>query len=197
MPTITEIASAALIKLGHHTINDIDEGSPEANIAKVVWDYTRRDVLRDYPWNFAIKRAVVAPLAGKNLEALGEGATGKFKYIFPIPADSLRIIEVGDSPYIDFNQYQLESGGILSDEKTLNVRYISEVTDFTKFDSTFLNAVTIKMAIEMCEAITQSTSKKRGLAEEYEATIGSAKRSDAQENKAIRIVEDTWLTARY
>ena len=45
--------------------------------------------------------------------------------------------------------------------------------------------------------MTQSTTKKKALMEEYDAFIDDAKRADAQENPPAEYEEDSWVEVRY
>ena len=54
-----------------------------------------------------------------------------------------------------------------------------------------------RLAAELAEPLTQSTTKKKALLEEYDAFIDDAKRADAQENPPVVYEEDEWIKVRY
>ena len=54
-----------------------------------------------------------------------------------------------------------------------------------------------RLAAELAEPLTQSTTKKKALLEEYDVFIDDAKRADAQENPPVVYEEDEWIKVRY
>ena len=148
--------------------------------------FVRDQVLRDHPWNFAVKRAVLA-----SSETAPRGA-------FPLNSRSLptasRLIEVRD---LSTGEYQVEDGHIHANATVLYIRYIKRVTDPNVYDALFVDTAATRLAAEMCEAFTQSTQKKQALFEEYSDSITRAKRVDAQENPPAEFEEDEWVLVRY
>jgi len=186
MPSVVDICNRALDKLGQNPITSLDDGNTAANLCTRVWPITRDQVLREHPWNFAVKRIVTAP-------SLTSPPWG-FNYQHPIPSDCLRIIELQD---VKADEYQIENKNILTDYDTLHLRYIYRVEDPNKFDSLFADLIATRMAFEMCEGLTQSTTKKDWLWEEYKDALTRSKRTDGQENPLIEQAEDSWIEVRY
>ena len=60
MSSIIGICNNALDKLGHGPIISLDDGNKSANLCARNWPLVRDRVLRDHPWNFAVKRATLA-----------------------------------------------------------------------------------------------------------------------------------------
>lgn len=185
MPSVVEICNKALDKLGHGAITSLEDGTKAANLCLRNWDMVRNEVLRSHSWNFAIKRIALAPST--------ESPAFGFSNAFPLPSDYLRIIEIQDSNLFD---YQMESNNILCNESVLYVRYIYEVTDPNQYDATFVDTVATRMAVELCEPLTQSNTKKNELIKDLDASLTNARRIDGQENPPVSFVEDDWITAR-
>lgn len=186
MASVVEICNKALDKLGATSIISLEDGTKNANLCNRGWSQIRDEVLRDHPWNFAVKRAVLAP--STNNPAWGFGNA------FPLPADWLRLLEVRD---LSTGEYQVENGRILADADALYVRYIYRVTDPNRYDALFVDAVASRLAAELCEAITQSGQKVQLLWEAYQDSIIRAKRVDGQENPPQAYEEDDWIKVRY
>lgn len=186
MPSVVDICNKALDKLGHGPITSLNDGTKAANLCLRNWEIIRDQVLRDHPWNFAVKRAVLA----SSTEAPAWG----FTYKFALPADNLRLLEIRDMSTAD---YQLESGHILANDDALYVRYIRRVTDPNEYDSLFVDTAAVRLAFELCEALTQSNTKKSELFSEYEDSLTRAKRVDGQENPPVVFEEDEWIEVRY
>ena len=75
--------------------------------------------------------------------------------------------------------------------------YISRIEDPNVYDALFFDTVATRLAADLAEPLTQSTTKKKALMEEYDAFIDDAKRADAQENPPAEYEEDDWISVRY
>lgn len=186
MPSVVDVCNKALDKLGQGAITSLEDGNKSANLCNRNWPLIRDEVLRAHPWNFAIKRTVTAPTT--DTPAWG------FAYAHPIPADSLRLVEVRDHSTAE---YQIENNVILANDTALYIRYVARITDPNTYDAAFVDAVASRLAMEMCEALTQSSTKKRELFEEYNESLIAAKRADGQENPPQQFEEDEWISVRY
>lgn len=186
MPSVVDVINRSLDKLGQDPITSLEDGNKSANIASRTWPIVRDQVLRSHPWNFAVKRTNLAPSSG--------APDWGFAYQHELPTKLLRLIEVRD---LSTDEYQIENNKLLCDESVVYVRYIEQITDPNEYDALFINAVSTAMAFEMCEAFTQSNTKKDLLAKEYEQVMNQAKMVDAVENPPTTFEEDSWVEARY
>lgn len=186
MASMVEVCNKALDALGQNPIMSIDDGNKSANLCKRNWDTVRDAVLRDGVWNFAMKRRVLAPSVNK--PAWG------FSNQFPIPSDCMRLVEVMG---MSTGEYQLEGGAILANADVLRIRYVHRVEDPNQYDALFVEALSLRLAIAMCEPITQSNTKLSNLEARYAEVKSAAGSVDAQENPPSTFEEDDWVKARY
>lgn len=186
MPSVVDVCNLALSKVGHGSITSIDDGTTSANLCNKLWPVVREIVLRDHPWNFAVRRDILAPSTTKPAWGFGNR--------FALPADCLRLLEV---KHLSTNDYQVEGRNILANANALYIRYVARVTDPNEYDATFIDAVAAKLAIELCEPLTQSTQKKQMLWQEYEDALTRARRVDGQENPPSIFEESDWIRVRY
>lgn len=183
------ICNRALQKVGASLIRAIDENSPSAKACNAMWESLRRAELRAHFWSFAIKR--------KELAALSEAPLFGKAYQYSKPSDFLRIAQPDQCDNDFFRDYQIEGSVIVSDRSgSLQLRYVADITDTTLFDSMFVEALACKMAIELCEPITQSNTKKQTLLAEYRYAIAEARRTNAIERRPQEVPDDPWVTAR-
>jgi hypothetical protein len=164
----------------------LGDGTKAANLCNRNWEMVRNQVLRDHPWNFAMKRTSLAPS--------GTGPSWGFTNAFPLPADYVRLIEIRD---LSTEEYVLENNQILANDDILYIRYVYKVADSNKYDASFIDAVATRLAVELCEALTQSNTKKELLFQEYDDSLTRAKRVDGQENPPVQFEEDEWINVRY
>jgi hypothetical protein len=191
MPSVVDLCNKALDKLGQGPITSLDDNTKAARLCSRNWPLVRDAVLRAHPWNFAITRDVLAPVELTTTEAAKQwGFTNKFAW----PADMLRLVEVRD---LSTGEYQVEGRAILANATALYIRYVQREQDPNKYDSMFIDAAAAYLAFEMCESITQSTSKKEALWQEYKDRLPDAKGIDGQENPPAQFEEDEWIAVRY
>lgn len=186
MPSVVDICNKALDKVGHGPIVSLTDGTKAANLCNRNWPLVLDQVLRDHPWNFAVKRTTLAPSS--------ETPSWGFSYAFPLPSDCLRLLEVRD---LSTGEYQVEGGRILADTSVLYIRYIRRMEDPNSFDALFSDLVATRLAFELCESLTQSNQKKQSLWSEYEDSVTRARRVDGQENPPVTFEEDDWIKVRY
>ena len=183
--SIVDICNSALQKVGAVSIVSLDDNSREARQCKIAYDSNRRSELRKHPWNFAVKRVVLAP----------ESTSPSFDYAyqFPLPSDCLRVLIPPDACL----DWAVEGKKILSNTgPILNLRYISDVEDVTQFDPAFYDMLAISLAIDICEAITTSASKTNVLEGMYKEAVSEARRNNAFERLPMNPPADTLWLAR-
>lgn len=186
MPSVIDICNSALDKVGQTPIMSLTDGNKAAKLCNRHWPLVRDKVLRACGWNFATVRAVLAPSV--TAPAWGFGKS------FPLPSDLLRLVEVRDHTT---DEYQVEGRSILADDSVLYIRYVTRIEDPNVYDSMFCEAAALALAVELCEPMTQSTSKRQDLVRLYDEAITEAKGVDAQENPPARFEEDSWIAVRY
>ena len=186
MPSVVDLCNSALDNAGHGSITSLDDNTKAARLCSRNWPLVRDRVLRMHPWNFAVKRT--------NLAAHETAPDWGFTAKFPLPSDFLRLLEVRA---LSTGEFQLENGFIHANATVLYIRYIASITDPNVYDALFIDTVATRLAAELAEPLTQSTTKKKALLEEYDVFIDDAKRADAQENPPVAYEEDEWIKVRY
>jgi hypothetical protein len=180
-----DVANSALQRLGAAAITSLSDGSPEARAVSISYDSNRRDELRKFPWNFTMKRAVLAPDA--------TAPAFDYTYQFTMPSDCLRVVR----PNYDQSDWVIEGRKILTNyDNPLYLRYIADIVDESQWDASFYNVFAIALAIDMCEKLTQSNAKKQLLYQEYKDAIAEARRSDAIEGGPVDPQDDDWWLVR-
>ena len=185
MSSEVAICNRALQKLGAERIISLTQDSRNARSCNSVYAVARDAELRAHPWSFAIRRVILAPDA--------EAPVFEYAYAFSIPADCLRIL----TPIDTSCGWAVESNKILTNiGTTLNLRYVSRVEEPNVFDSLFREVLSARIAVELCEEITQSNSKAQLASGAYEQAIKMAKKCNAFERTSEFPPEDSWITAR-
>ena len=185
MSSNVSICNRALDKIGEPPITALSDDTKAGRACNRLFGDCRDEVLAAHPWNFAIKRASLA-VAGTTVDQAGLSR-------YTLPADCLRVLDV-DTTY----DWYVEAGAVVIDGTgALDVRYVAAITDAGSFSKPFTTALQGYLAVELCEAITQSNTKRQTLADEYERVIlPRCKRLDAREGVAKKVPDSSWVTER-
>ena len=187
MASETEIANAALDKLGEPPLTSFDDESRGARLAKRTYADLRDALLREYPWNFAMHRAELA--------ADEDGPEWGYTYRYPLPADFLRQIEIYNP---NAAEWRMEGGAILTDlGAPLQLRYIRRITDVNAMDFDFREALSARLAMEWAQALTQDGSTVERMAALYEAKLRTARAADGHEEEPRALETTTFIDARW
>lgn len=192
MASVVQICNQALTKIGALRITDLLDDTPSARLMSAIYEIKRDAELAAHPWTFAITRAEIPALA----TAPGFGWLREFT----LPADCLRLVEVGED-YTFYASttgplYQREGNAILSDtESPLAIRYVQRVTNTGLFSPLFVEALACRLAAEAVEERTQNLSKREAAWKEYSRAIREAKRGNAIEQPPQQPAESSWVQA--
>src|SRR6266550_3310766 len=146
--TVIDIYNRALDFLGTQSVKAVSDSTNEARLCNRNYDNCRRSVLRAHPWNFAITRVML--IRDPAIPAFD------FQYSYTLPADFLRLTKVS----ADIDDWRLEKNLIISDNATLQVAYVADITDPELWDPMCADAVSLYLAWIICYKITQSSTLK-------------------------------------
>ncbi len=192
--TPTHICNLALGRLGTASITSLDEDSAEGRACLLLYDSTRKEVLRSHRWNHATKRVTLTASASAPISG--------FDYQYPLPEGCLRVMEVNDSEDGDATHpWSIEGRMLLTDETTVDIVYVADVTNPDDFDSLFVEALVVKLAGKLTEKLRGNTGKTAELLQEYGAlTAPLARRIDANEGrrkKGMIALNSDFVNARF
>jgi hypothetical protein len=193
-----EIANVALTLLGSDRIISLDDDIKPAREIKAMFNISRDALLAGYDWSFAKTRS--------NLSALTSTPANGFDYEFQIPSDCLRLVMVGEH-YVGMDltdyrgspveEFTIEGRTILTNlAAPLPVIYIKRVTDTTQFQANFTKGFAAQLAMDVCEALTQSETKRARAERELSKEITLAIRANAIELPPRKLPDDEWLMSR-
>lgn len=189
MATGVSICSNALLMLGAQTINDFQDqlNLDRAKLCANLYPFQRDSILRAHPWNCCIKRIVLAPLA--------EVPPFGYPHAFELPADCLRVLEVGTKDMqID---YLVEARRILADTSVLELRYVFQNEVEATWDSHLVDLMTAAMAAVLAYPITQSTSERDSREAKLAQLLRQAKAADGQEDPPQTLGNEHLLQSRF
>lgn len=174
-PTNEDICNMALSKIGQHVITNIMLDSKIEQSCRLFLPIIRQSLLRQYAWNFAIKRVELVKVANQ-----GFGEYEKFT----LPDDYLQSASVyyDEDFSCEVSSFKIEGGFIYCESEELFIKYVSDITDPQFWDIDFINCVSIKLAAELDGVLSKGESKQSLLSEFYTMAIPTAHLNDAWEN---------------
>jgi hypothetical protein len=185
-----EVCNSALIKLGASTISSLSDGTKAANLCNAQYDRLRKEVLRAHPWNFAI--SFVALSATVNTPVWTD-----YTAEFLIPSDVLRILDTD----LIYDQeweigYNVDGNKVLfTSASAVSIRYIKDITNTTRFDTSFDEVLAARIAADISYSLVQSQSVQQNMFRIYEQLLRDARSFDAQEHSAEQVQADEFTTA--
>lgn len=116
-----------------------------------------------------------------------------YGYLYSLPSDFLRLCEESQTREL----WEIQGQQVLTDAGiTVPIRYVRRLRDTTKWDPLLQSYMAARLAYEICEELTQSSSKKEALAKDLDALERKAKMVDAQEQSVNPLDEDPWELIR-
>ncbi len=188
MASRVSIANIAMTILGADRITSLEDNAENARRLTAIYDACREEVLRAHPWNFALIRT--------QLSRLSSTPVFGFDYEFQLPSDCLRVVQVNNgADVLSDDDFKIEGRKLLSDEDTIYIKYIGNITDSNQYTSQFIYLFATRLAAELAYAITNNKSTMELVAQLYADRLETAKAHDSQESSSAYVEdEDLWTT---
>lgn len=199
MGTITselEIANIALAKLNEEPLSALDDRRKAAFEFNRLYKFRRDYLIRLYRWNWAIRRAILAPDPAKS-------EFGDF-YRFRLPADYLQLIGISDeknwytrwSYSGDYCPHKVEGEFILYPKDVLYLVYLSNGSDVTAMDPMFIETLASMLAVDMAPGMGRDSKQIGVLSQMYSIALRDARRAQSFETSPEVLIASDWLDAR-
>jgi hypothetical protein len=192
------IANRALQLLGADSIISLADDTNRARAMAIAYEPVRDAELTRHRWRFTLAR--------DQLPALSTAPLFEYPYQYQAPNDMLRLIEGGDlQSGPDLSDYRAGMSRLYSVEgdkilthipAPLSICYIARITDTSLFAADFSEALSARLADELCERLTQSDSKRQICMEAYKRAIREAKRSNAIQVATQSAADEEWIMGR-
>lgn len=195
MASVADICNLALSHLGDSaTVTSIDppEGSAQAEHCARFYPMARDLMLESHDWAFATRRADLA-LTGTAPDA--------WEYSYARPANCIKVVGVYPEDYADDDadgvDFVEENNLIYTDAENASVRYLTRVTDTTKFPPGFVTALSWLLAHYLAGPIRKGDNKIKDFTYQmYVRMLAAAAASDASTRSVTRTHTVTWMSDR-
>jgi len=179
MASEVDICNLALSWLGGSLITSLDDNSTEAKLCKANYAIVRDAVVESRDWTFAVQRYDLAKNATPPVNGYANG--------FQIPSTVLRVVEVNCG-----EDYRVEGNDIVTDENSVKIRAIGQVTDTSFFSPLFVQALAQRLAADIAIGLTQSRELQQQHWQLYLAKLDEAAANDGMQGKSRKITSN-WL----
>ena len=192
-----DLCNLALSRAGGHRITQIaalGEATNEARHCAVKYPQARRVALRNHPWRFASRRAILAPTG---MAPTGEGSGG-FAYRYQYPGDCLQIREIqahgvprqgGDSALPFETELAADNTrAVVCDIPAAVLVYTMDIDDPNAWDSLFYDALAWQLGAELALTLGNDVHKAKFLEERARIAWDDARTADAREEQERRPV---------
>jgi len=194
MASAIEICNLALAQLGQTKItNLLAPTNASEELCALHYPLVRDALLEQAEWSFSIAR-----------HTFDNGATSSanwgYSCRFPIGNDFLRILFVSNNQ--DEEQYNpsfrwaKEDNAILADSKVIYVKAIKRVEDTTKFPPMFVQAISSRLALELCIPLTENQKLYSQLERSYFNKVQSAATINSMQGRSKRLKAGQLLASR-
>lgn len=184
------IVNMALTRCGASPITALDDENDKARLALEYYEPTVQAMLRDHPWNFAVRRLALAESS--------EEPINEWDHQFPLPSDPYCIrplsVNCGQTDFV------IEGRSILTNDSAVTLRYVARVNE-GDFDPLFVQALVLTLASKFMYRLTVSDASRAAILQELETVAKPAARTaDAMEQREPYVdpaTESTWVAARH
>ncbi len=171
-----EIANLALSWLGGQSIISLDDPTTEAQLVKANYNMSRRAVLEEREWTFAVKRAQLPPLAAPPLFG--------YNFAFLLPSERLNLINVYHPNTSNQRQppgieHVVEGDQVYADVNLINVKYRVDLDDTTKFSPLFDQALAAHIAARIAVPLTENATQQERMYNLYQDALIRATSADS------------------
>lgn len=182
--TKTEIANMALRRAKENTIvGDVDTAAtPNAEIIQDFWDNVAGRVLKAVRPSFAQKQAVLTQLT----------ATPDFEwsYAYQLPTDFVEVVRMNGLNYgeVEDSYDILSNRRLATDQESVSLTYIFNETDYSRWDSEFIDAFSYALAAEIASSNRAGNDVVESLLQlsDRAASIASAGSGNSQKRPSVR-----------
>lgn len=190
MVSPTDICNIALTWLSADTISDIGGNGTTNKICRANYDASRKIVLEDAEWTFAIERVQLNLLAGP--PPFG------FKNQFALPINFLRSINAYDrvvrnAPTII---HVIEGNKLLTDREEVYLRYMFDLTDSNKFSGYFVHALAAQLASNIAMPLTANAELQMSMLTVYADKLERGATSDGLQGSREFLERSTMENSR-
>jgi hypothetical protein len=201
MPSKVDIFNLACMSLKIETIQDFEEDSPSAEMARLCYEPSLLSSLAEFDWSFARTQEPLALLKDVNIEG--------YKYVYKVPNECVQSIKLyineeyeTQIPFETMYNRKNDTNIICTDRKNAILIYTAKIDNTTMYPSIFVEALQLKISMALLKNSKGSLQEIGAYTKLYTATITEAKSRSAittrrKINRRNPLLEARWTGLNY
>lgn len=187
--SVIDICNMALDYCNVRNITSLEENTKASKKCDMWYDTVRKGLLLNMNASFSIKRATLAEVTNAEI-AYG------YKKAYALPADCLQVLNLGNP--VDDNYYQIEGNLFFCNVESgkVQIRYIADIQDVTKFDSEFCDLLALKLAEKISLPLTEDEQKTQLLKQLAQQKYVECSTKYGRDNRMIVINKPRYREAK-
>lgn len=158
--TDLDIVNKALLLIGVEPIGSLKDHSKTARVMSALLPETKRVVLNEFPWTFALR---IVPLTKKT----GVTVSG-YEYFYSFPSDALNVQRVyNDTGYRGIAEYRVVNNTIATHIASGSLEYTAYVDDVTQWPAQVLECLVNRLASDAATSLTGQPQLATALLQKY------------------------------
>jgi len=185
MASAIDMASNALILIGDNPISSFEDAGAGAQAAGALYPDTKRRLLSEHPWSFALKQQRLNKLSQK------PDTLTNYTNAFQIPADLIRLWNL--QPWGD---YMIVGDLIYTNQSELLATYVYDVEE-VQFPPHMVKAMEYNLASEFAISIMENEKLATLFTEKALIFTSKAMATDSQSRPQSAIVDSPLINTRF
>lgn len=185
MASDIDIASNALLLIGDNPISSFTDAGAGAQVAANLYPETKKRLLSEHPWSFALKQQRL-----NKLSQVPDVLTG-FKNAFQLPTDLIRIWNIQSH-----SNYTLVGNLLYSNENEILATYIYDV-DEVNLPPHFTKSLEYSLASDFAIAVTEDNKMSQLMEQKAINAKAQAMSIDSQGRPQVAIIDSPIINARF
>ena len=185
MASAIDLASNALILIGDSPISSFEDPGAGAQAAGALYPDTKRRLLSEHPWGFALKQQRLNKLTAK------PDTLTNYTSAFQIPPDLIRLWSL--QPWSD---YIIIGDLIYTNQNELLATYVFDVEE-VQFPAHMVKAMEYNLAAEFAISIMENEKLATLFTEKALLFTSKAMATDSQNRPQSAIVDSPLINARF
>jgi len=185
MPSSISIASNALLLIGDNPISSFDDPGAGAKAAANLYPETKKLLLSEHPWSFALKQQRL-----NRLSQVPDIITG-YQFAFQLPTDLIRLWSVQDNA-----RYILVGDLLYSNQNQLLATYVFDV-DEAALPPHFTKSLEYTLAADFAISVTEDNALAAFYEKKAIMKTSQAMAIDSQGRPQIGIIDSPLIAARF
>ena len=170
----TALFNQVLTRIGESRITAADSTNDSAVTIRDEYPQALDQILAEYPWICATRRAALAQKAGANLT--------QYEYMFQLPADCITVQALIDGESLGEvpDEYMREGDTLYCNNGNPIIKYTKRI-EFYDMDTAMVEAFVLLLAHKVAWRITQSVDIETDMYQRYMVALNTAESLDGEE----------------